>query len=249
MKPLAFALAFATLAAPLCPAQGWTSLPGRTTPGGGRADQTSTTVVHKDGTYSTVVRDASARTLVRETKRKGSHGRPGTLIMRSQFTLDEFGRERRGQVFDASGRLLFVSDFIYAGGKLAEERVYNARGELVRRLDYANPVIGRGGRPMPRTTTYTRGHDIGQLVPLDDYGDSETSPYSTTSSHAHSPGTIVRSADGSAARVSGDAVRYPGFDPSARPSSGAASGGGASRQSGERQEERRGLLRRAFGRR
>ena len=54
------------------------------------ADQISRTVVHKDGTYTTTQKDKDTRTLVRETKKRNN-----TLIMRSEFALDEFGRERK----------------------------------------------------------------------------------------------------------------------------------------------------------
>ena len=56
------------------------------------ADQVSRTVVHKDGTYTTTQKDQDTRTLVRQTKRKNN-----TLIIRSEFALDEFGRERKGR--------------------------------------------------------------------------------------------------------------------------------------------------------
>ena len=169
------------------------------------ADQLSRTVVHKDGTYTTSNRDTSTRTLIRQTKRKN-----GTMVMRSEFVLDEFGRERKGRVFDGLGNLLFISEFIYEGGELIEERVFDARGKIVRRLLYKTKVAGAGGKMRPTVVTYQNGRPIGDLVAMDDPG-----VFSTTSSHAHSgesPGTVVHSADGSSVRLDGGSVRYRSAD-------------------------------------
>ena len=44
--------------------------------------------------------------------------------MRSEFALDEFGRERKGRVFDGQNNLLFISEFVYEGDELIEEREF-----------------------------------------------------------------------------------------------------------------------------
>ena len=173
------------------------------------ADQTSRTVIHKDGTYTTTSRDRDTRMLVRETKRRND-----TLVMRSEFSLDQFGRERKGRVYDGQKNLLFTSEFIYnSEGKAQEERVYNAQGKLVRRLMYQ---YDRFGKSKPFCATYQNGRPIGDLVPLDD-----ASSLSTTSNHAYSPGTrdgggagkIIRSQDGSTVRLNSGPVQYPGLKP------------------------------------
>jgi hypothetical protein len=173
------------------------------------ADQTSRTVIHKDGTYTTTSRDRDTRILIRETKRRND-----TLVMRSEFVLDQFGRERKGRVYDGQKTLLFTSEFIYNDkGKAQEERVYNAQGKLVRRLIYQ---YDRFGRSKPFCATYQNGRPIGDLVPMDD-----ASAFSTTSTHAHSSdgdngvdsGKIIRSRDGSTVRLDSGAVRYPGSGP------------------------------------
>jgi hypothetical protein len=125
------------------------------------ADQISRTVIHKDGTYTTTARDRDSRKLIRETKRRND-----TLVMRSEFSLDQFGRERKGRVYDGQKNLLFTSEFIYNNeGKAQEERVYNAQGKLVRRLMYQ---YDRFGKSKPFCATYQNGRPIGDLVPLDD---------------------------------------------------------------------------------
>jgi hypothetical protein len=178
------------------------------------ADQTSRTVIHKDGTYTTTARDRDSRSLIRETKRRND-----TLVMRSEFVLDQFGRERKGRVYDGQKNLLFTSEFIYnREGKAQEERVYNAQGKLVRRLMYQ---YDRFGKSKPFCATYQNGRPIGDLVPLDD-----ASALSTTSSHANSPGAqdsaasgeIIRSKDGSTVRLNSGAVQYPGSKPAAQES-------------------------------
>jgi len=168
------------------------------------ADQTSRSVVHKDGTYTTVQRDQTTNTLVRETKHRN-----GTVVMRSEFALDAFGRESKGRVYDGQNNLMFISEFIYdSAGKRLEERVYNSQGRLVRRLIYQP---NRFGRSKPFCATYVDGRPIGELVQLDDPGD-----LSTTSTHAHNTaaaaaaGSIVRSKDGSSVRLSAGAVQYQG---------------------------------------
>ncbi len=173
------------------------------------ADQISRTVIHKDGTYTTTSRDRDSRMLVRETKRRND-----TLVMRSEFSLDQFGRERKGRVYDGQKNLLFTSEFIYnSEGKAQEERVYNAQGKLVRRLMYQ---YDRFGKSKPFCATYQNGRPIGDLVPLDD-----ASALSTTSNHAYSPGAgdggdagkIIRSQDGSTVRLNSGALQYPGLKP------------------------------------
>ena len=170
------------------------------------ADQTSRTVIHKDGTYTTTSRDRHSRSLIRETKRRND-----TLVMRSEFVLDQFGRESKGRVYDGQNNLLFTSEFIYnREGKAQEERVYNTQGKLVRRLIYQ---YDRFGKSKPFCATYQNGRPIGDLVPLDD-----ASALSTTSNHAYSPssantaasGKMVRSPDGSTVRLNSGAVQYPG---------------------------------------
>jgi hypothetical protein len=174
------------------------------------ADQTSRTVIHKDGTYTTTARDRHSRSLIRETKRRND-----TLVMRSEFVLDQFGRESKGRVYDGQNNLLFTSEFIYnSEGKAQEERVYNAQGKLVRRLMYQ---YDRFGKSKPFCATYQNGRPIGDLVPLDD-----ATALSTTSNHAYSPeaansagnsdvaGKLVRSRDGSTVRLNSGAVQYPG---------------------------------------
>ena len=173
------------------------------------ADQISRTVIHKDGTYTTTARDRDSRKLIRETKRRND-----TLVMRSEFSLDQFGRERKGRVYDGQKNPLFTSEFIYNNeGKAQEERVYNAQGKLVRRLMYQ---YDRFGKSKPFCATYQNGRPIGDLVPLDD-----ASALSTTSNHAYSPGDkdgvdsgkIIRSRDGSTVRLNSGAVQYPGSKP------------------------------------
>jgi hypothetical protein len=183
------------------------------------ADQISRTVVHKDGTYTTTQRDSDASTLVRETKHRN-----GTLVMRSEFAIDEFGRERKGRVYDGQNNLLFISEFVWDGrGKPQEERIYNSQGRLVRRLIYQHD---RFGKSKPFCATYSDGRPIGELVELDDRAD-----LSTTSSHAHSGGSgaMVRSSDGSSVRLSGDAVQYSGIRGATAPSSRASSSRSSSR--------------------
>lgn len=196
MKTAALSAAFAAFLAPFCIAQHDPRFPKPDA----EADQTSTTVVHKDDTYTTTQRDTDSRKLVRKTMRKN-----GTVVMRSEFVLDEFGRERRGEVYDGQGNLLFRSEFIYdAAGNVLEERVYDARNRPVRRLVYQ---ADRLGRRKAFGITYQNGRPIGELMPVDD------AAFSTTSTHAHSgdvPGEVVRSADGSSVRLSGGAVPYPG---------------------------------------
>lgn len=216
MKTTALAGALLTLTVALSPAR----------PFGGDyaeddADHTSRTVVHKDGTYTTTQRDTDASTLVRETKHRN-----GTLVMRSEFAMDEFGRERKGRVYDGQNNLLFISEFVWdARGKPQEERIYNSQGRLVRRLIYQHD---RFGQTKPFCATYTDGRPIGELVELDDRAD-----LSTTSSHAHSGGGggMVRSSDGSSVRLRGDAVQYPGTRGATVPSSRASSSGSSSRSS------------------
>ena len=171
------------------------------------ADQISRTVIHKDGTYTTTSRDRDSRMLIRETKRRND-----TLVMRSEFALDQLGRERKGRVYDGQKNLLFTSEFIYnSEGKAQEERVYNAQGKLVRRLMYQ---YDRFGKSKPFCATYQNGRPIGDLMPLDD-----ASALSTTSNHAYSPGVgvdagkIIRSKDGSTVRLNSGAVEYPGLKP------------------------------------
>ena len=197
MKTTVLSAAAAALLAPLCAAQ-YSPFPDRDA----EADQTSTTVVHKDETYTTTKRDSHKRILERQTMKKN-----GTVVMRSKFSLDEMGRERRGEVCDGQGNILFKSEFIYDElGNVLEERVFDAYNKPVRRLVYQ---ADRLGRRKAFGVTYSNGRPIGDLMPLDD-----ATPFSTTSTHAHSstgaPGEIVRSADGSSARLSGGAVPYPG---------------------------------------
>ena len=92
------------------------------------ADQISRTVVHKDGTYTTTQRDRDTRILVRETKKRNN-----TLVMRSEFALDEKGRERKGRVYDGQNNLLFISEFVYDNDELIEERVFDSKGKVVTR--------------------------------------------------------------------------------------------------------------------
>lgn len=182
---------------------------------------TSRTVVHKDGTYTATRRDANARTLTRETKHRN-----GTLVMRSEFLLDEIGQERKGQVYDGQGNLLFISEFVYVGGELIEERVFNSSGKPVRRLMYKMKVKGIDGRMKPAVVSYQNGRQIGELMPLDDPG-----VFSTTSSHANNPGMappeVVRSEDRSRARVDGGSFHYgsPAAAPAPAPRSRAATPG------------------------
>ncbi|MBV63239.1 MAG: hypothetical protein CMP45_01870 [Rickettsiales bacterium] len=172
------------------------------------ADQISRTVVHKDGTYTTTQKDQDTRTLVRETKRKNN-----TLIMRSEFALDEFGRERKGRVYDGQNNLLFISEFVYDGDELIEERVFDAKGKMVRRLMYKVKVVSKlDGRSRPALVSYQNGKPIGDLVALDD-----PTVFSTTSNHAHSSESSqgklenkwVRSKDGSLVPLPSGAVQYP----------------------------------------
>ena len=173
------------------------------------ADQVSRTVVHKDGTYTTTQRDRSTRTLVRETKKRNN-----TLIMRSEFALDEKGRERKGRVYDGQNNLLFISEFVYDNGELIEERVFDSKGKVVRRLLYKVKVVSKlDGRSRPALVSYQNGKPIGDLVALDDPG-----VFSTTSHNAHSSGKsgsagsngYVRSKDGKLVPLPQGAVQYPG---------------------------------------
>jgi len=173
------------------------------------ADQISRTVVHKDGTYTTTQRDRSTRTLVRETKKRNN-----TLIMRSEFALDEKGRERKGRVYDGQNNLLFISEFVYDNDELVEERVFDSKGKVVRRLLYKVKVVSKlDGRSRPALVSYQNGKPIGDLVALDDPG-----VFSTTSHNAHSsrkstsPGAngFVRSKDGQLIPLPQGAVQYPG---------------------------------------
>ena len=172
------------------------------------ADQISRTVVHKDGTYTTTQKDKDTRTLVRETKKRNN-----TLIMRSEFALDEFGRERKGRVFDGQNNLLFISEFVYEGDELIEERVFDSKGKMVRRLMYKVKVVSKlDGRSRPALVSYQNGKPIGDLVALDD-----PSVFSTTSTHAHSSDSKqnsggkkwIRSKDGSLVPVPSGAVQFP----------------------------------------
>lgn len=172
------------------------------------ADQVSRTVVHKDGTYTTTQKDKETRTLVRETKKRNN-----TLIMRSEFALDEFGRERKGRVFDGQNNLLFISEFVYEGDELIEERVFDAKGKMVRRLMYKVKVVSKlDGRSRPALVSYQNGKPIGDLVALDD-----PSVFSTTSNHAHSSESKkesgenqwIRSKDGSLVPLPSGAVQFP----------------------------------------
>ena len=172
------------------------------------ADQVSRTVVHKDGTYTTTQKDQDTRILVRETKRKNN-----TLIMKSEFALDEFGRERKGRVYDGQNNLLFISEFVYDRDDLIEERVFDAKGKMVRRLMYKVKVVSKlDGRSRPALVSYQNGKPIGDLVALDD-----PSVFSTTSNHAHSSESNegkpenkwVRSKDGSVVPLPSGAVQYP----------------------------------------
>lgn len=186
------------------------------------ADQVSRTVVHKDGTYTTTQRDRSTRILVRETKKRNN-----TLIMRSEFALDEKGRERKGRVYDGQNNLLFISEFVYDNDELVEERVFDSKGKVVRRLLYKVKVVSKlDGRPRPALVSYQNGKPIGDLVALDDPG-----VFSTTSHNAHSSGKsgsaganeYVRSKDGKLVPLPQGAVQYSGTRP--KPvESGSASG-------------------------
>lgn len=197
----------------------------------GETGQVSRTVVHKDDTYTTTRRDSNSATLIRETKRKN-----GTIVMRSEFVLDEFGNERKGRVFDGQGNLLFISEFVYERSELIEERVFNARGQIVRRLLYKLRKAGVDGRSMkPTVVTYQNGRPASDLMPMDDPG-----VFSTTGTHAHrsgiDPGRMMRSSDGSSVRLSADAVRYPSA--ASRTSSGS---GSSSYRKPEPKPKRRGL--------
>ena len=173
------------------------------------ADQISRTVVHKDGTYTTTQRDRDTRILVRETKKRNN-----TLIMRSEFALDEKGRERKGRVYDGQNNLLFISEFVYDNDELIEERVFDSKGKVVRRLLYKVKVVSKlDGRSRPALVSYQNGKPIGDLVALDDPG-----VFSTTSRNAHSSkksvgaraNGSVRSKDGKIAPLPQGAVQYPG---------------------------------------
>jgi hypothetical protein len=176
------------------------------------ADQISRTVVHKDGTYTTTQRDRDTRILVRETKKRNN-----TLIMRSEFALDEKGRERKGRVYDGQNNLLFISEFVYDNDELIEERVFDSKGKVVRRLLYKVKVVSKlDGRSRPALVSYQNGKPIGDLVALDDPG-----VFSTTSRNAHSSkksvgaraNGSVRSKDGKIAPLPQGAVQYPGDRP------------------------------------
>lgn len=195
MKTIALTGALAGLMVALCSAQYDPRFPKPDA----EADQTSTTVVHKDGTYTTTERDTERRRLVRQTMRSN-----GTIVMRSVFRLDENDRERKGQVYDGQGNVLFISEFIYDGaGAVLEERVYSPRGQPVRRLVYQ---ADRLGRRKAFCHTYSDGRPMGELMPLDD-----PTPFSTTSAHAHSTGTDpgeVTSRDGTTRVNVGGALGY-----------------------------------------
>ncbi|MFL2478535.1 MAG: hypothetical protein ACJ0K4_03195 [Verrucomicrobiales bacterium] len=173
------------------------------------ADQVSRTVVHKDGTYTTTQRNRDTRILVRETKKRNN-----TLIMRSEFALDEKGRERKGRVYDGQNNLLFISEFVYDNDELIEERVFDSKGKVVRRLLYKVKVVSKlDGRSRPALVSYQNGKPIGDLVALDDPG-----VFSTTSHNAHSSkksaeagaNGFVRSKDGKLVPLPQGAVQYPG---------------------------------------
>ena len=176
------------------------------------ADQVSRTVVHKDGTYTTTQRDRDTRTLVKETKKRNN-----TLIMRSEFALDEKGRERKGRVYDGQNNLLFISEFVYDKDELIEERVFDAKGKVVRRLLYKVKIVSKlDGRSRPALVSYQNGKPIGDLVALDDPG-----VFSTTSHNAHSSkksveagaNRFIRSKDGKVVPLPQGAVQYPGTQP------------------------------------
>ena len=176
------------------------------------ADQISRTVIHKDGTYTTTQRDRDTRTLIKETKKRNN-----TLIMRSEFALDAKGRERKGRVYDGQNNLLFISEFVYDNDELIEERVFDSKGKLVRRLLYKVKVVSKlDGRSRPALVSYQNGKPIGDLVALDDPG-----VFSTTSHHAHSSNKsagnrangFVRSKDGKLVPLSQGTVQYPEAHP------------------------------------
>ena len=84
------------------------------------------------------------------------------MILRDLFAQDHY---------DGQNNLLFISEFVYDNDELIEERVFDSKGKVVRRLLYKVKVVSKlDGRSRPALVSYQNGKPIGDLVALDDPG-------------------------------------------------------------------------------
>lgn len=101
-------------------------------------------VLHDDGSHTVSKRDLTEKNQIVLERKNAS----GVLVSKTVLDLDTAGRHRRGQVFDGSERLRFVSDFVYDdNGKLKEEQIRNSQNKLVTKIVYQYDANGKA-RPM-----------------------------------------------------------------------------------------------------
>ncbi len=105
------------------------------------------TVLHKDGSRTVSTQDLNARELEELT-----YSQRRVIVQRKRFLLDDQSRAIQGVIFDGGGDLVARVEFGFDGlGRMTEERTYNAKGEVVRRLLYRYNAMGIQSKPIAFT--------------------------------------------------------------------------------------------------
>jgi len=105
-------------------------------------------VEHKNGSHTYSKQDITTKTLTEWTKDPA-----GILTKKRLFSLDKRSRPRLAYLYDGRENLLARTEYLYDEyDELKEERLYNTRGQLLRRLIYG---LQNGGiRSVPVAFTY-----------------------------------------------------------------------------------------------
>jgi hypothetical protein len=86
-------------------------------------------ISHFDGTYTNSTKDADKNQITEDT-----FDTSDVLAVRRLFFLDTDGNLRRGIILDGKGNPKASTLYDYRGKQLVEERMFNAQGQLIRRL-------------------------------------------------------------------------------------------------------------------
>ena len=155
----------------------------------------SRTIIHPDETRTVSKQDANNKMREKRTLDKN-----GILLMRSIFQLNAAGNAVNGLVYDGRNRLLYRSEFVYdRANQLEEERVFDATGNLVRRLYYKKERMGKRnllGRTVPVSQTIFEngGQRTSTGGNLEDFSTNSPHAYRTAPGVANTPSAYQRPA-------------------------------------------------------
>lgn len=102
---------------------------------------------HEDGTRTDSKQDINTKVLEEMT-----FDQNGVRVKRRIFQLDDLARPRTGLLFDGRNNLLARTEYVYDEyDELKEERLFNTKGQILRRLVYGLARDGIQSRPIAFT--------------------------------------------------------------------------------------------------